>query len=249
MRIEELQHALDDLAGNAPDVDDAFRLVMSRASRERRRSRVGIAALCALVIAGAAFGVVQLGSSDRHVSVVGSAAPNDLAHLGLTRIAAPSSDIVRVVTANAQTFAVGATPGVEVIYKLDAGGAASIAFRGTAGAPDPRATPAINDVAGVPGGARRGRASTGAPERSSRRCRVALDRRRPHVGTGRSRPRTRARVVHDDLAHRRRERRVLRVRKVVLHTDRDVPEPGLDLGRRSPLPAHADESDGLFGLR
>jgi hypothetical protein len=152
MRIDELQHALDDLAGKAPEVDDALRAVMSRASRKRGRSRVGIGAVCALTVAAATFGAVQLRSSGRHVSVVSpSAPPNDLAHLAWTRIAAPSSDIVRVVTANAQTFAVGSTPGVAVIYKLDAAGAARVAFRGRAGASDPRAIPAINDMAGVPG--------------------------------------------------------------------------------------------------
>jgi len=151
MRIEELQHALDDLAGNEPDVDGALRAVRSRANRKRRRSWLGIGAVCALVIAAATFGVVRLRSGARHVSVVSPAAPpNDVAHFAWTRIAAPWSDIVRVVTANAQTFAVGSTPGVAVIYKIDAGGAASIVFRGT-GASDPRAIPAINDVAGVPG--------------------------------------------------------------------------------------------------
>jgi hypothetical protein len=149
MRIEELQQKLDDLAGSAPDIDDGFRVVTSRARRQRRRSRVGIVTVCALVIAGTTFGAVELRSSGRLVSP--SPAPSDVAHLDWTRIAASSSDIGRVVSANAQTFAVGSTPGVAVIYKLDAAGAASIAFRGTAGASDPRAIPAINDVAGVPG--------------------------------------------------------------------------------------------------
>ena len=52
MKTDELRHALTDLSGDDPDVDDAFRGVTGRARTQRNHFRIGLVAACVVAIVG-----------------------------------------------------------------------------------------------------------------------------------------------------------------------------------------------------
>jgi hypothetical protein len=154
MRTDELRRALDDLTGDPPIVDDAFRVVTRRVRTRQVRVRAGIAAACAVVIAGATASAVQLRSTGHHVIVVhpSHGTPTDVADLSWTRVATPPMTINRIVTAGGHTFAVGSTRrGAAAIAEIDANGIMTTTVDPTAGYDLPVRSGTVNDLAGIPG--------------------------------------------------------------------------------------------------
>ena len=181
MKTDELRRALDDLAGDPPIVDDAFRVVQRRVRTRQLRVRAGIVAACAVVIAGATAGAVQLRTGNHHAIIVhpSQTAPTDVADLTWTRVASPAMTINRVVAAGGHTFAVGSTrSGAAAIAEIDANGITSTVDP-TASSDQPIRSGTVNDLVEIPGAliAVGQSAGAGAPHR---RC-LALDRRRPHM--------------------------------------------------------------------
>jgi len=122
MKADELRRALDDLAGDVPEVDRALGAVTRKARRDRLRNRGVAVTLVACVIAIAAFGVSRR-SNPEHVTVRNPPTPpiGNVSGLTWTRVAAPKSGILRVVTANGSTYALGDDNAGAWIAQLAAG--------------------------------------------------------------------------------------------------------------------------------
>jgi hypothetical protein len=149
MKTDELRHELDALAGDPPPVDDALRTVTVRVRRRRAGLGAGAVALC--LAAAVALAISHDAGHPSQITVqnppTGPAV--DIAGLSWVRAAAPW-DVRRIVTANGETFAVGADRGKPAIAEIGANGLGP-SVDPTAGYDLPIRSGAVNDLVGIPG--------------------------------------------------------------------------------------------------
>ena len=153
MKTDELRHALTDLSGDDPDVDDAFRGVTGRARTQRNHFRLGLVAALVVVIVGATIAGAQL-RSNNHQLTVRNPAPvvASVSDFTWSRIPAPFS-VNRITTDNGQSFALGSSvdvTGTAAIAEINANNI-SKAVNPTVGYDVPPRSGGVNDLAGIPG--------------------------------------------------------------------------------------------------